>query len=158
LTLSEAKTKCKLSDDCIGITKEKENYQLRAGPGAFSSNIGEKSWMLKLEKCNDELEGENRINIGYLEHSYEELKGQRFRRPDGKCVFGGNFCQHLCLEIKVDWTANVKILFRKIHSHQQTFGFQSAASIFDPFFANFLFLQKFKRLNHLRHQINARIA
>ncbi|CBY07635.1 unnamed protein product [Oikopleura dioica] len=91
LTLSEAKTKCKLSDDCIGITKEKENYQLRAGPGAFSSNIGEKSWMLKLEKCNDELEGEDRINIGYLEHSYEELKGQRFRRPDGKCVFGGKF-------------------------------------------------------------------
>jgi hypothetical protein len=111
-TLSEAKTKCKLSDDCFGITNKREKYQLRAGPGTFSSSTGEKSWLRKgrraatspigaavgplrkIEQCHDELEGENRINIGNLENSYKELKNQRFRVADGTCLYRGNFYEN----------------------------------------------------------------
>ena len=81
----------------MGITEENGKYQLRAGPGIFSSSSGEKSWLLKKEQCDDELEGENRISIRKLENSYKELRNQRFKIADEKCLYRGNFLNNLNL-------------------------------------------------------------
>ncbi|CAG5102779.1 Oidioi.mRNA.OKI2018_I69.chr1.g462.t1.cds [Oikopleura dioica] len=110
-SLEEAKERCKKADDCIGITRENGAFQLRAGPKAYSSTSGEHSWMLKLEKCDDELEGEHMINIGYLEKSYKDLREQRFRRPDGRCIYNGQF-SHINKLLEF----NPKLNFSTLHS------------------------------------------
>ena len=91
-TLSEAKNECKLSYDCVGITKENDSYQLRAGPTIYKSKSGEKSWWHHrvIEQCNDKLGGDNGINVEMLENSYKELRGQRIRGPYGKCLYRGS--------------------------------------------------------------------
>ncbi|CAG5081503.1 Oidioi.mRNA.OKI2018_I69.PAR.g9893.t1.cds [Oikopleura dioica] len=109
-TLEEAKKQCIKSEDCFGITRENGEFQLRAGD-SYSSSNGEHSWMLKLEKCNDELEGEHLINIAQMENLYEDLKDQRFRRPNGRCLYRAEFTHiNKLLEF------NPKLDFSTVHS------------------------------------------
>ncbi|CAG5108627.1 Oidioi.mRNA.OKI2018_I69.chr1.g3881.t1.cds [Oikopleura dioica] len=90
-SLEEAKKQCKKTDDCVGITRENGDFELRVGPKTDAGTSGQHSWILNLEKCNDPLKEEFMINIDILERNYKDLRGQRFRRPDGRCIYNGQF-------------------------------------------------------------------
>ncbi|CAG5108629.1 Oidioi.mRNA.OKI2018_I69.chr1.g3882.t1.cds [Oikopleura dioica] len=90
-SLEEAKEQCKITDECIGITRENGGFELRVGPKTGASTSDQHSWMMSLEECDDPLKEEFMINIDLLERNYKELRGQRFRRPDGRCIYNAQF-------------------------------------------------------------------